>query len=102
MRIFRIVSRSPLAAVLVGVLLLLTVPATPASATVTVTSHFILTAPGNGLFAAPINNGATNGAGNALLFVAPNYSAGGVCGCVSDSVPIGVVYNLFGVPGGRS
>jgi hypothetical protein len=96
MRIPRVVSRSPLAAVLVGVLLLWTVPAMPASATVTVTSHFIFTAPGNGTFAAGINNGATNGEGNALLFVTPNYSAGGVCGCVSDSVPIAVVYNLFG------
>ena len=96
MRVPQVVSRLPLAAVSVGALLLVAMPALPASAAVTVTSHFILTAPGNGTFAAPINNGATNGAGNALLFVTPNYSAGGVCGCVSDSVPTGVVYNLFG------
>ena len=71
-------------------------PAAPASSAVTVTSHFIWVAPGNGLFVTPVNNAATNGAANALLFVTPNYSAGGVCGCVADSVPIGVVYNLFG------
>ena len=77
-------------------LLLAIVPAEPASASVTVTSHFIWVAPGNGTFVSPINNDATNGEGNALLFVTPNYSAGGVCGCVADTVPIGVIYNLFG------
>jgi hypothetical protein len=85
-----------LAAVFVLLTLILAVPASPVSATVTVTSHFVYTSPGFGTFASPINNGATNGEGNALLFVTPNYSAGGVCGCVAQTVPIGVVYNLFG------
>ena len=75
---------------------ILSVPAAPVSATVTVTSHFIYTSPGYGTFVSPINNDATNGEANALLFVTPNYSAGGVCGCVADTVPIGVIYNLFG------
>jgi hypothetical protein len=78
------------------VTLTLGLPASPVSASVTVTSHFIYTAQGNTLFVAPINNDATNGEGNALLFVTPNYSAGGVCGCVAQTVPIGVIYNLFG------
>jgi hypothetical protein len=71
-------------------------PAQPALASVTVTSHFIWDAPGNGTFVSPIDNDATNGEGNAMLFVTPNYSAGGVCGCVAQTVPIGVIYNLFG------
>ncbi len=96
MRFRSVLSRSPLAAVSLGVILPFTVPANPASATVTVTSHFVFVAPGNGTFVAPINNDATNGEPNALLFVTPNYSAGGVCGCVADPVPIGVIYNLFG------
>ena len=87
---------SVLAAAFVAPLLILSVPAGPVSATVTVTSRFIYTAPGNDLFVTPINNDATNGEGNALLFVTPNYSAGGICGCVADTVPIGVIYNLFG------
>lgn len=77
-------------------LLIAALPAQPALASVTVTSHFISVAPGNGTFVTPINNDATNGEGNALLFVTPNYSAGGVCGCVAQTVPIGVIYNLFG------
>ena len=96
MRSRRMSRSSALAAVFVVLMLVLSVPAAPVSATVTVTSHFVYTAPGNDLFVAPINNGATNGEGNALLFVTPNYSAGGVCGCVAQTVPIGVVYNLFG------
>jgi hypothetical protein len=88
---------SSLFAVVIGLpLLTAIIPAGAASATVTVTSHFIAVAPGNGLFVSPVNNDATNGEGNALLFVTPNYSAGGVCGCVADSVPIGVTYNIFG------
>jgi hypothetical protein len=71
-------------------------PAQPALAAVTVTSHFIWDAPGNGTFVSPIDNDATNGEGNAMLFVTPNYSAGGVCGCVAQTVPVGVIYNLFG------
>ncbi len=87
---------SALAVVFVMLMLIFTVPAGPVSATVTVTSHFIYTSPGYGTFVSPINNDATNGEGNAMLFVTPNYSAGGVCGCVADTVPIGVIYNLFG------
>ena len=96
MRSRRMPRASALAAVFVVLMLVLSVPAAPVSATVTVTSHFVYTAPGNDLFVAPINNDATNGEGNALLFVTPNYSAGGVCGCVAQTVPIGVIYNLFG------
>jgi hypothetical protein len=85
-------------AILAGLLLpMSTLLATAGSATVLVTSHFIVTAPSDSsLFVTPINNGATNGAGSALLFVTPNDSPGGVCGCVTDTVPVGVVYNLFG------
>jgi len=83
--------------VLVGLLLpLSTAAAPPASATVLVTSHFIWTNNTNDFFVSPINNGATNGHGNALLFVTPNDSPGGVCGCVTNTVPVGVIYNLFG------
>lgn len=87
---------SLLAVVIGSPLLMVIALAQPASASVTVTSHFIYVAPGNGTFASPINNDATNGEGSALLFVTPNYSAGGVCGCVADTVPTGVIYNLFG------
>ena len=87
---------SALAVVFAVLMLILSVPAAPVSATVTVTSHFIYTSPGYGTFVSPINNDATNGEANALLFVTPNYSAGGVCGCVVDTVPLGVVYNVLG------
>lgn len=90
---------APWAALFAGLTVLLPLaagPAVPAAATVTVTSHFIYTAPGNGTFVDPIDNDSTNGEGNALLFVTPNYSAGGVCGCVADTIPVGVIYNLFG------
>jgi hypothetical protein len=96
MRTCRATVWSVLSVALVMLTLTLGVPASPASATVTVTSHFIDTAAGNTFFVSPINNGATNGEANALLFVTPNYSAGGVCGCVAQTIPIGVVYNLFG------
>ena len=58
---------SALAVVFVMLMLIFTVPAGPASATVTVTSHFIYTSPGYGTFVSPINNDATNGEGNATL-----------------------------------
>jgi hypothetical protein len=87
---------STLAAVFVVLTSIVILEAAPVSATVTVTSRFIYTAPGGDFFVSPINNDATNGEGNALLFVTPNYSAGGVCGCVAQTVPIGVIYNLFG------
>jgi hypothetical protein len=96
MRNRRAAGWSALSAALVMLTLTLGQPASPASASVTVTSHFIWTAPGNNLFVAPINNAALNGEGNALLFVTPNYSAGGVCGCVAQTIPFGVIYNVFG------
>src|SRR5579864_5150247 len=66
----------------------------PASAAVTVTSHFIWTATSSNVQTSFtfINNGATNGAPNALLFVTPAYDSGGVCGCVVDSSPLGVIW----------
>jgi len=72
--------------------------APPASATVTVTSHFIWTATSSNTtaFVTVINNAATNGLPNAMLFVTPNLSPGGICTCVTDSVPVGVIYNLLG------
>ena len=68
--------------------------AAPASAAVTVTSHFVWTAPPVSLNVpwTIINNAATNGAPNALLFVTPSYDANGVCGCVIDSAPVGVLW----------
>jgi hypothetical protein len=68
--------------------------APPASATVTVTSHFIWTAtPSNTIsgFVTEINNAATNGNPNALLFVTPVYDAGGVGG-VTMTDPVAVYY----------
>jgi hypothetical protein len=96
MGILRTVRTSSILTAPAAALMLLTLPAAPASANVTVTSHFVFVAPGEGTFVAPINNDATNGEGNAMLFVTPNYSAGGVCGCVSQTPNIGVIYNLFG------
>lgn len=68
--------------------------ALPASAAVTVTSHFIwTTTPSNVSIAFSfINNGATNGDPGALLFVTSSYDPGGVCGCVTDPAPVGVVW----------
>jgi hypothetical protein len=40
-----------------------------------------------------INDAATNGNPKALLYVSPNYSPGGVCGCVTDNEPIAVYYD---------
>jgi hypothetical protein len=72
--------------------------APPASATVSVTSHFIWTATSSNTtaFVSVINNAATNGLPNAMLFVTPNLSPGGICTCVTDPVQVGVVYNLLG------
>lgn len=66
-----------------------------AAAGVTVTSHFVWTATsansgGDSTF---INNFATNNRPGAILFVTPNWDAGGVCGCVYDTSPVGVWYN---------
>ncbi len=83
---------------LVGTAFQVVVEAPPASATVTVTSHFIWTATSSNTidgFITEINNAATNGNPNAILFVTPVYNAGGVCGCVNMTDPIAVFY----VPG---
>lgn len=65
-----------------------------ASAAVTVTSHFVWTTTSSNVLSAfsIINNGATNGEPNALLFVTPAYDPGGVCGCATDSSPVGVIW----------
>jgi hypothetical protein len=70
------------------------VSAIAASAAVTVTSHFIWTTTSSNiqLFASFINNGATNGDPNALLFVTPTYDPGEICGCVTDPAPVGVIW----------
>jgi hypothetical protein len=87
-----------------------------ASAGVTVTSHFVWTATpanssGDSTF---INNFATNDLPGAILFITPNWDAGGVCGCIYDSSPVGVFYdtgngqwaifneNLSAMPAGAS
>jgi hypothetical protein len=67
----------------------------PASATVTVTSHFIWTATSSNTidgFITEINNDATNGNPDAILFVTPVFNSGGVCGCVDMTDPIAVFY----------
>lgn len=87
-------------ATIVGILTapLAGVAASPAEASVTVTSHFIwtTTSANTSAFVTGIDNGATNGQPNAILFVTPNDTPGGVCGCTLDPAPIGVIYNLFG------
>jgi hypothetical protein len=43
-----------------------------------------------------IDNALTNGHPNAIVFVTPNYTPAGVCGCVYSNFPIGVHYdNVF-------
>ena len=100
----RVPKRLPRAAVTAPGLWLLTAAATislclvavpAASATVTVTSHFIWTATSSNTisgFVTEINNAATNGNPNAILFVTPVYDSGGVCGCVTMTDPIAVYY----------
>ena len=58
-------------------------------------SHFIWTVTGASQSGATteINNGATNGNPNAILFVTQNWSPGGVCGCVTDTSPISIYYD---------
>lgn len=68
----------------------------PAEAQVTVTSHFVWTADSANTAgdSAYIVNGATDGEPNDLLFVTPNFTPNGLCGCVSyEPDPIGVWYN---------
>lgn len=67
--------------------------AAPADATVTVTSHFVVADAASDGDSALINNGATNGQPNDLLFVTPNYDANGVCGCTYLAAPVGVWYD---------
>jgi hypothetical protein len=69
--------------------------ATPASAAVTVTSHFIWTATSSNTisgFITEINNAATNDNPDAILFVTPVFNSGGVCGCIDMTDPIAVIY----------
>ena len=84
-------------AVLLGFMLAPLTLARPlaASAAVTVTSHFIWTTTSSNVSSSftTINNGATNGAPKALLFITPNYDPGGVCGCVTDLAHVGAVWN---------
>ena len=80
---------------LAGMAFQVAVQAPPASAAVTVTSHFIWTATSSNTidgFVTEINNAATNGNPNAILFVSPVFNAGGVCGCVNMTDPIAVYY----------
>jgi len=65
---------------------------------VTVTSHFVFqpTTGGTSGDSTFINNGATNGKKNDLLFVMPNLTPGGISPCpclLSPEPPIGVRYN---------
>jgi hypothetical protein len=66
--------------------------ALPASAAITVTSHFIWTNTSTNSFYTLINNAATNGEPNALLFVTPTYDPGGVCGCAIESAPVAAIW----------
>lgn len=70
---------------------------TAASAAVTATSHFVVTATSANDTGAvvQIDNGATNDSPNALLFVTQSYDPGGVCdpACAEDSSPFGVSYD---------
>jgi hypothetical protein len=77
-----------------GLALTAAVQAVPAAAAVTVTSHFIWTATSANIvdFVSLIDNDATNGEPNALLFVTPTDDPGGVCGCVLDTAPIAVIW----------
>ncbi len=86
------------AVIFAGLFVPMSMAAPPASATVTVTSHFIWTATSSNTssFVTFVNNAATNGLPNAMLFVTPNLSPGGICTCVTDPVPVGVLYNLLG------
>ena len=65
---------------------------TPHTATVT---HFEFTADSADTSGdtAYIDNPATNGQYNAMLFVTPNYDPDGTCGCVFDPAPVGVWYD---------
>jgi hypothetical protein len=44
-----------------------------------------------------IDNPLTNGYPNAIVFVTPNLTPGGVCGCVVANFPIGVYYDDYGI-----
>jgi hypothetical protein len=90
-RLSRLSARCAVALSCVVLSIPLTVSSTQSvSAAVTVTSHFIWTATSSNVTTSFtfINNAATNGAPNALVFVTPAYDPGGVCGCVSDPAPV--------------
>jgi hypothetical protein len=66
-----------------------------AGASVTATSHFTVTGDssntsGDSTF---INDAATNGLPDDILFVSQNWNAQGVCGCVYNTAPVGVWYD---------
>ena len=69
--------------------------ALPASASVTVTSHFVFTSDSANTSAdsAYLVNGATNKRPNDLLFVTPDFTPGGLCGCLYEPGAIGVWYD---------
>lgn len=84
-----------LAAAVAAMLAAPLVAALPASASVTVTSHFVWTADsantsGDSAF---IVNGATDNEPKDLLFVTANFNATGICGCIYETAPIGVWYD---------
>lgn len=83
------------AALALGVGVPLAAAAPAGATTVTVTSHFVWTPPDSdvGGDTAFINNGATNGHRNDLVFATPNFNANDVCGCAYLSEPIGVWYD---------
>ncbi len=55
-------------------------------------SHFIWTSTTSGSYTL-INNGATNGNPGAILFVTDNQKPNGVCGCIANTIPVGVFYD---------
>jgi hypothetical protein len=70
-------------------------PALASGPTAATATHFVWTADsadtsGDSVF---IDSAATNGIPSDLLFVTPNWTPGGGCGCVYDSHPIGVWYD---------
>jgi|SRR5579859_2995664 len=76
-----------LAAMPLGAAFNVIIPATGANV-------FVQTATAGNIFgdSTQIDNPLTNGKPNAMVYVTPNYSPGGVCPCAYDSHPIGVNY----------
>jgi hypothetical protein len=69
--------------------------AAPANATATATSRFVYVTPAANTSgdSSYLNNGATNNAPGALLFVTPNWDPGELCNCVFNDAPLGVRYD---------